>query len=385
MKKIRLFKLLALVMVLILAFGTISVSAATTDSKSASATECSYLNKGDKVTVSKSKTNTFLVKKGDAFTLTLEKVKSGATVEWSTSKASVATVKVTKNKAKITPKKAGTVTIKATYDGKTYKSTVYVCTPIEWDAVIKNDSDSDSWETVHGTYCGQLKDGVPNGFGRFEASVLHEATKYAKEYTTVYKYEGHFADGLFDGIGTLKQGSLDFEGAPYYGNYDKGLYAPTLGQKIYSNYLCGDYEPFFVSLEGNLPANSMTKDDIAAIDSFAALSAKDIKAKAKALSHDDMLKNVSKFRGKLDQVKSAQVGSAYCDNGITYIYIWGNGDATHNGGIIYTLLYKGEIELEFGDKINFYGTPVVVDYSQYEGGDGRKSILEVAYIVEKSK
>ncbi len=79
-----------------------------------------------KVTVKKICHTTKTLAKGATHTLGLKNVKG--TVKWSTSNKKVASIKkVSNKKCKVTAKKAGTATIKAKVNGKTYKCKITVC------------------------------------------------------------------------------------------------------------------------------------------------------------------------------------------------------------------------------------------------------------------
>jgi len=79
-----------------------------------------------KVTVKKICHTTKTLAKGETHTLGLKNVKG--TVKWSTSNKKVASIKkVSNKKCKVTAKKAGTATIKAKVNGKTYKCKITVC------------------------------------------------------------------------------------------------------------------------------------------------------------------------------------------------------------------------------------------------------------------
>lgn len=343
MRKIK--SLLALTLIMMLVIGVIPVQAAT-------------------VKMSKSKAT---IEVGKTLTLTLKNATDG-TIKWTSSNKSVATVKSSgTNKAKVTAIGEGTATIKAKYDGETYKCKVTVQYPtIDWTVTFgewNTDNETVSWHEKDGEYSGNLVKGVPNGYGKFETE---------NSAGVEYYYTGSFVDGQPNGLGVCvwDNGTGQFE----YGNYKNGLYNPTFGQFIYS---AGPWYMQYV-----YGAMEISLDCCRFIDECAGLSKKEVKSQAETVELRKIKKNVVNYNDCISVVEDAYVVQCFEDNcfghAVSYFLAY-----TDEG--YYILIYDGVADIYEGDYIDFYATPLYnASFDNISGGT-TLATYEAAYIIENAE
>lgn len=216
---------------------------------------------------------------------------------------------------------------------------------------------------VTGTYTGDIVNGVPNGYGRFDFE--NEISLY---------YEGEFVDGTFQGQGTmdsdLEESKEEDEMIESKGTYTKGLYTPTL-----SEFYCL-FPKFHLN---NYSLNEVSVDFIDSHETlFPCKSEEDINNSISltnnSITYNQLIKNIFPYLDKLFTANELTVVQIFEDNSVGYTCTTIlNHD---NNGKFYYTFYNGTVDLYEGDKFNMRALPLA--YSDFDNVSNGQTLVVVA-------
>lgn len=224
------------------------------------------------------------------------------------------------------------------------------------------DTNEDYLVTCEGSYCGEVVDGIPDGYGRFDSQNDSGDTWY---------YEGYFKNGRFDGQG----GAYWSDGYSEVGTYIDGAFRPTYPEIL-------EYYSKYDSITFSMNSSSKTFVEEHA-DLFPATT-EHASAEVNALidpsiGYPQIEKSLTSIQGKLCLRENAYI-----------VQVW---EANERGNVITTLLvvdesgdnfyiiYNGSLPEIYSDMyVDFIGLPIAVTSFDNIGG----GITNVAVIAANS-
>ena len=232
--------------------------------------------------------------------------------------------------------------------------------------IVANDWDFDESKiksyTFEGTYTGKVRDGVPNGQGRFEPT--------SSEHT--WYYEGEFKNGLFNGQG----GTYWDSGYDQIGKYTDGAYTPHYAELLKH-----------LGKHGNLPFTASTSSLMYILgksDFFPATTDESQQELAEAIdstvSYPQMEKNISDVDEKIFSVSDAVVisisESVIFGEDLTIVH------AMDDHYYSYMLYYKGRLpDIYKENHISFVGLPIsMTSFSNVGGGTTKAVVVATATV-----
>jgi hypothetical protein len=344
---------------------------------------------------------------GGHSTLTLKN--ADGTVEWSVSKKNIVTVYGEGTSVIIKGKKAGSAYVKAKYNGKTYKCKVTVTAEentgesLNCSIELYNYS-SMQYITREGQYTGEVKDGVPNGYGTFSIT-----NSKGNEYTV----SGTFKNGKLDGSSLVLFNDhyeiYESENGKFIkvtifdnGVIDENIlkdnilyenYIPDENNKYLFHFVDGKEEPrtvidwlYTLHYDNSFAGFELKLDSAINMDKIRRLSDKKIKKKAEYIEAEKLEKSVTSYTSSVDYLKKACV--IRCQE-IEPHESWGLKAITimllSYDDYAYAVWYEGSLDIHEGDYVSCWFTPF--SNVGYENADGTASgaTCGIAYIVKAAK
>ena len=344
---------------------------------------------------------------GGQSTLTLKN--ADGTVEWSVSKKNIVTVYGEGTSVIIKGKKAGSAYVKAKYNGKTYKCKVSVTADENAGESINCSIElynylSMQYITREGQYTGEVKDGVPNGYGTFSMT-----NSKGNEYTV----SGTFKNGKLDGSSLVlfndhyeiyESENGKFVKITVYdnGEIDENIlkdnilyenYIPDENNKYLFHFADGKEEPhtvidwlYTMHYDNSFAGFELKLDSAINMDKIRRLSDKKIKKKAEYIEAEKLEKSVTSYTSSVDYLKKAYV--VRCQE-VEPHESWGLKPITimllAYDDYAYAIWYEGSTDIHEGDYVSCWFTPF--SNVGYENADGTVSgaTCGVAYIVKAAK
>lgn len=244
---------------------------------------------------------------------------------------------------------------------KTVEDMEYTLKIREWDETGL--TPTEEFE-VTGIYTGDIVNGIPNGYGRFDF----------KSEDSLY-YEGEFVDGTFQGQGTMDSDLEELKEDKMIeskGTYTKGLYTPTL-----SEFYC----LFPKSHLNNYSLNEVSVDFIDSHETlFPCKSEEDINNSISltnnSITYNQLSKNISPYLGELFIANELTIVQIFEDNSVGYTCT--TILSRDNNGKFYYTFYNGSVDLYEGDKFNMRALPLA--YSDFDNISNGQTLVVVALV-----
>jgi hypothetical protein len=202
-----------------------------------------------------------------------------------------------------------------------------------------------------GEYKGEVIEGLPNGQGTFSA---------INDYNISYKYDGEWADGLFDGKGYLKYNSDEYW--TLAGDFTKGDFTPTvadlfvaMGTVKNSEYVVSRKEYDFINAHESYFTGKMQEIDDGFID--------------KSFKYEEFSKNSSSFELSIIKISGLRVAQVFESEAYGYNSVFIIAEDSKHRVYYINMIGSAPLIVE-GSRIQVVALPV--DYFTYPNVAGTK-------------
>ena len=226
------------------------------------------------------------------------------------------------------------------------------------------DTNEDYLVTCEGSYSGEVVDGIPNGYGRFDSQ---------NDFGDTWYYEGYFKNGRFDGEG----GAYWSDGYSEVGTYIDGAFRPTYPE-ILEHY--SKYDSITFSM--NSSSKSFVEEHMDLFPATTEQASAEVDALIDpSIGYPQIEKSLTSVQDKLclrENTYVIQVGEINERGSIITTLLVGD----KNGDYFY-IIYNGSLPEIYSDMyVDFIGLPIAItSFDNIGGGITNAAVIAASSVL----